>query len=169
MAEEASALAGMAAAAPTAPLVPGPQAAAALPTVPVAHLAPLAIAIATDPGTGALDVALSPDELGPLHLNVATEGDMLRIALTVERPETLDLLRRHADQLLADLRQAGFGHATLSFGQGGPGQNAADRGPANAPPPGEGQMPPAETAPPAPRSAFTRGQGTDHAPLDLRL
>jgi flagellar basal-body rod modification protein FlgD len=113
------------------------------PPVPVAALSPLVIAIATDPGTGAVEVALSPDELGRLHLHVMSEGDHLRIALTAERPETLDLLRRHADQLLADLRQAGFGGATLSFGQGTGGDG---RAPAATP---RDAGPQAEAAPPA--------------------
>ena len=137
------------------------------PSVPLTQIAPLAIAIATDPGTGALDVALSPDELGPLHLHVTTEGDTLRIALTVERPDTLDLLRRHADQLLSDLRQAGFGGATLSFGQGtaGDGRTAAT-------PPRAAQAPMAAAPDPAvaaPTPAFRHGQTSGNAPLDLRL
>ena len=137
-----------------------------MPSVPLTQIAPLAIAIATDPGTGALDVALSPDELGPLHLHVTTERGSLRIAMTVERPETLDLLRRHADQLLADLRQAGFGGATLSFGQGGTGD-----GRTTGTPPDQAQAPLADPAKPEPaqKPAFQRGQTSGSAPLDLRL
>lgn len=135
--------------------------------VPVAQLAPLAVTIATDPGNGALDVALAPDELGRLHMHVTTEGDTLRIAMMVERPETLDLLRRHADQLLADLRQAGFGSATLSFGQGsandarnGNPTPVVAQGPAAAP-----DLPPETKTQPA----HLNGQGAGNAPLDLRL
>lgn len=140
--------------------------ASVLAPVPVAQIAPMAIAIATDPGTGAIEVALSPDELGRLHMQVTTEGNILRIAMTVERPDTLDLLRRHSDQLLADLRQAGFGGATLSFGQGtaGDGRTAATPPPEPAPPSAEAPGPDA-----APRHAMPRGQATENAPLDLRL
>ena len=152
------------------PALPGLPAAVAslapLPSVPVAQIAPLVIAIATDPGTGALQVALSPDELGRLHLQVTTEGDTLRIALTVERPDTLDLLRRHADQLLGDLRQAGFGGATLSFGQGSAGDGrTAGTPPRDAPVP----LPPPAPTVPAPEPAFRHGQTSGNAPLDLRL
>ena len=134
--------------------------------VSVTQLAPLAVAIATDPGSGALDVALAPDELGRLHMHVTTEGDNLRIAMTVERPDTLDLLRRHSDQLLADLRQAGFGGATLSFGQGGTGEGrTAASAPTEPPPQSADPARPETTAP----SAYPRGQSTGHAPLDLRL
>jgi len=137
-----------------------------LPAIPVTQLAPLAIAIATDPGTGALDVTLSPDELGRLHMHVMTDGDTLRIAMTVERPETLDLLRRHADQLLADLRQAGFGGATLSFGQGSAGDGRPTGATAD-----HSQVPPADPVKPdpAPLPVFQRGQASGNAPLDLRL
>lgn len=137
-----------------------------LPSVPVTQLAPLAVAIATDPGSGALDVALSPDELGRLHMHISTEGDSLRIAMTVERPDTLDLLRRHSEQLLADLRQAGFGGATLSFGQGSTGEGRmAGSAPAEPPPP---PADPVQADKPL-LPAYPRGQSTGHAPLDLRL
>ena len=137
-----------------------------LPSVPVAQLAPLAVAIATDPGSGAVEVALSPDELGRLHMLISTEGDSLRIAMTVERPDTLDLLRRHSEQLLADLRQAGFGGATLSFGQGSAGEGRMAGSAPTEPPPPPADAVHADT-PPLP--AYPRGQSTGHAPLDLRL
>jgi flagellar hook-length control protein FliK len=147
---------------PSAPVAAG--GAPAAPTFgPVAQIAPLAIAIATDPGSGTTDIALSPDELGRLQMQVVTDGDTLRIAMLVERPETLDLLRRHAEQLLSDLRQAGFGSATLSFGQGG---GAAMEG-ASEPRTLAGGAAPA-TVPdilPAPLRPPLAGNGT----LDLRL
>jgi flagellar hook-length control protein FliK len=145
-----------------------------LQAVPLTHLAPLAVAIARDPGNGALEVGLSPEELGQMHMQVATEGEVLRIAMTVERPETLDLLRRHADQLLADLRQAGFGGAALSFHQGQAGTGQAGAGQTGEGRPGGGQageggtaIPPAATPAPAPPRSTAAGLG--HAPLDLRL
>jgi flagellar hook-length control protein FliK len=167
----------------------GPQRAAGTPPhpVPLSHLAPLAIAIARDPGSGALQIGLSPEELGQMHMQVTTEGEVLRIAMTVERPDTLDLLRRHADQLLADLRQAGLGDATLSFRQGQPGEGQAGEGQTGQGQAGQGQagqgragdgqsgggragqgsMPaPPATAPPPPGTA---SGGLGHAPLDLRL
>ena len=88
--------------------------------------------------------------------------------MTVERPDTLDLLRRHADQLLSDLRQAGFGNATLSFGQG----RADDGRPTPAPEPAlpaAGDPDPHPAPVPAPVPAFVRRQAGGNAPLDLRL
>lgn len=63
-----------------------------------------------------LNLTLSPEDLGRLRFEMTTTGDRLHITLFVERGDTMDLLRRNADQLLSDLRQSGFGQASLSFG-----------------------------------------------------
>ncbi|MGL6211295.1 MAG: flagellar hook-length control protein FliK [Paracoccaceae bacterium] len=72
-------------------------------------------------GGDTVDMVMNPEELGRLRFEIAQSGDQMRITLTVERPETLELLRRHADQLLTEFRQAGYAGATLSFGQWGEG------------------------------------------------
>jgi flagellar hook-length control protein FliK len=71
------------------------------------------------PADGGITLTLAPVELGELHLVMIPEGESLRVTITVERPETLDLLRRHADQLGQELRQAGFHSASFSFAQSG--------------------------------------------------
>jgi flagellar hook-length control protein FliK len=68
---------------------------------------------------GPFDLALSPEELGRLRFEMVTRGDAVTVMLSAERPETMDLLRRHAEALLLELRLAGFGSASLSFGQWG--------------------------------------------------
>lgn len=117
-----------------------------------------------DGAQGVTEVALDPVELGPMQLSISGEGDGLRIAITAERPDTLDLLRRHADQLLADLRQGGLAGATVSFGMGGGGRDTPP-----APPPQP--VTPAATPPPAFATEPTPGAhltaGT--AALNLRL
>ncbi len=55
------------------------------------------------------------DDLGPLQVVVEREGDQIRIVLMAERADTLDLMRRHADQLLADLSREGLANATCTF------------------------------------------------------
>ena len=67
---------------------------------------------------GPVDVSLSPDELGKLTISIKQDGSFVHVTLTAERPETLDLMRRNASDLIADLRQTGFSGASLSFGQG---------------------------------------------------
>ncbi|MFC3181856.1 flagellar hook-length control protein FliK [Cypionkella sinensis] len=69
--------------------------------------------------TGVVDVLLQPEELGHVKFQIQQHGDSLRILLSAERPETVELLRRHADQLLQEFRQSGFAQASLSFGQWG--------------------------------------------------
>ncbi|MFN3971524.1 MAG: flagellar hook-length control protein FliK [Gemmobacter sp.] len=114
-----------------------------------------------DAGPGRIEIALAPEELGRLTIAVTGEGDGLRIAITADRPETLDLLRRHADQLLADLRQGGMGGALLSFGGGG-GQGRSREG--------QGAESPAAPAQPAPiRLVAHPPPPHGHAALNLRL
>ena len=67
---------------------------------------------------GPLELALSPEELGRLTISIAQDGDFVRVNVSADRPDTLDLMRRHAGELIADLKQSGFSGATLSFGQG---------------------------------------------------
>lgn len=104
-----------------------------------------------------IDLRLAPEELGRVQLTLHQDGEVLRVHILAERPETLDLLRRHAGDLAQDLRAAGHEGATFSFGGSSrdqPGQRPAPAGPAPDP------------APAAPRPACP---GTRDGALDLRL
>ena len=68
---------------------------------------------------GTVEVKLAPEELGRVHMTVSQSEADVTITVVVERPETLDLMRRHADMLSTELRQAGFERLSFSFGQGG--------------------------------------------------
>lgn len=147
---------------------PGPSQVAAHPplAVPTPVPVPLSALPATlitawqDAGPGRIEIALAPEELGRMTIAVTGEGDGLRIAITADRPETLDLLRRHADQLLADLRQGGMGGALLSFGGGGQGRSRE----------GQGAESPTAPAQPAPiRLVAHPPPPHGHAALNLRL
>nr|WP_111300094.1 flagellar hook-length control protein FliK [Paracoccus saliphilus] len=63
------------------------------------------------------DIALSPEELGRLRL-VFSGHDRSQITIWAERPETLDLVRRHADLLTQQLAEAGVQAGSLDFRQG---------------------------------------------------
>lgn len=67
------------------------------------------------PKTGeAIEITLSPKELGTVKL-IAQPGETgLTLAILAERPETQDLMRKHLDLLQSELRKAGF--STLDFG-----------------------------------------------------
>ncbi len=65
------------------------------------------------------ELNLDPTELGRLRFTVVAKGDQVQVSLAVERPETLDLLRRHVGELRAELQEQGFANPALSFGQWG--------------------------------------------------
>ena len=88
---------------------------------------------AASAGTDRVELTLSPEELGRVQMEFRADGDEMRVFLTAERPETLDLLRRHADQLAAELRQAGYSGASLSFGAWGQPQGEARHAGQNGP------------------------------------
>ena len=155
---------------PVAPLDPSLRAAGkdVLTTAITPTAAPILTAtiveMARNGNDGPIELALAPEELGRLTISIRQEGDFVRVSMLAERPETLDLLRRHAGDLLADLRQSGFSGASFSFGPGGqdrPPQGAdtsLDAGDAAAP-----QSAPHDFKQPTPSRAPT-GAG-----LDLRL
>jgi hypothetical protein len=72
-------------------------------------------ALAQSPG-GAVDVTLSPDELGRVRLSLSTT-DLGGIVVNViaDRPETMDLIRRHLDMLAQDFRDIGYGSVSFGF------------------------------------------------------
>lgn len=65
---------------------------------------------------GQIDLILQPRELGHIRFEMTTVADRIHVIISAERPESMDMIRRNADQLMADLRQSGFEQATLGFG-----------------------------------------------------
>lgn len=65
---------------------------------------------------GQVDLTLNPAELGRVRLSMAPGEAGLVVTIHADRPETLDLMRRHSEQLMQEFRQAGFERAELSFG-----------------------------------------------------
>jgi hypothetical protein len=119
---------------PAQPLLPGPIAASTLPAAAVPHLALGIVAHLQQRADGKTEIALSPAELGSVRLRLETDArdpDRIIVHLAFDRPETMDLFRRHADQLTEAMRAAGYSEARLDFGQHGPagggGQDASGR------------------------------------------
>lgn len=94
-----------------------PHALSGAPHPPPAQIAALIVDQVRSGTPGLIEVSLSPIELGAIRFEMQQGPDGLHVHLAIERPETGDLVRRHVDQLVADLRAAGLGQATLSFGQ----------------------------------------------------
>lgn len=95
------------------PAVAGPEQARA-----VAVARQLAEATGLAPN-GQLEVSLSPEELGRVKLTITPQDAGLAIAIQAERPETLELMRRHIDVLVRELADEGFASLSFDFGQGG--------------------------------------------------
>ncbi|MEE4189249.1 MAG: flagellar hook-length control protein FliK [Roseobacter sp.] len=117
----------------------------------------------------ATEIQLSPEELGRVRLTFSAGDAAQLIAIHVERPETLDLVRRHLDALKAELAQAGYDTTDVDLSSGGenkqwqqdhslPESNAAD-----------------EVIQSVPMLAVSESQGVAQSPgladdrLDLRL
>jgi flagellar hook-length control protein FliK len=77
-----------------------------------------------------IELRLDPPELGAVRFGIDSQAAGLVVTIIAERPDTIDLMRRHAEQFLADLRQAGFHGASLQFGSSGnPSGQGAERMP----------------------------------------
>lgn len=119
------------------------------------------------------EIRLSPDELGSVRLTLQTDAadpDRVAVMLSFDRPDTLDLFRRHAEQLTEALRLAGFPRAEIGFGQHG-----ADQSQSGAPGSGReeprryGGAPDAMPADAAVKPEVSRLSVTPASSLDLRL
>jgi Flagellar hook-length control protein FliK len=140
-----------------------PVSASAVPLPPT--VSSMLIAAAPEAAQGPVALVLNPEELGQLRFEIHQSGEQLRVVLAVERPETLDLLRRHADQLMQEFRAAGFAGASLSFGQwGAQGDRGAghENGPMGHSEPLMADVPQAFTAPAGRNSGLAQG-------LNIRL
>lgn len=69
---------------------------------------------------GGVELRLSPEELGSVRMQFVQGESGLTVHINAERPETLDLIRRHIDQLAKDLADSGFDSAGFSFGDESP-------------------------------------------------
>lgn len=141
-----------------------PHAVHASPALPVAAQI---VAALSRSGDGATELALSPDELGTVRLRLepdAANPDRMVVMITFERPETLDLFRRHEGELADALRDAGYSGADIGFGQdqsgSGGSEGAADHSAGRAT--GQNKLEPDHPHSSAPRLAAG-------ASLDLRL
>lgn len=68
---------------------------------------------------GETEVRLAPEELGRVKMVISQTDVGLHIAMSAEKPETLELMRRHETLLLRDLEQLGYENASLSYQDGG--------------------------------------------------
>lgn len=132
--------------------------------LPVQQVAGQLASVLVDVSDKATELALAPEELGRVSLRLepdATNPDRMTILINVERPETLDLFRRHAGELADAIRAAGYSGADIGFGQQGQGSSPDHRPGGNAPGP---ERPAEDHAPVSPARREVVG-----TTLDLRL
>ena len=122
----------------------------------------LAVAIRRSEG-GEIEIALEPEELGKVRLTIAPHDTRVTVSVFVERPETLDLIRRHIDALTSDLRQQGYTEVALDFAQnrGQQGNKSLPDLPA--------QAAPSEDTAPAETGKITSHPSLRVGGLDLRI
>lgn len=65
-----------------------------------------------------------PEDQGRIHITLHREGEEWRVVVSADNAETLDLMRRHADQLQQDLARQGFAGAQLDFTEWSRGEEA---------------------------------------------
>lgn len=76
-------------------------------------------AIRAEKGSNEIEVRLDPPELGRVRINLTFERtDIVTATVSSERTDTLDLLRRHQDDLKSELERAGFSKVRLDFSAG---------------------------------------------------
>lgn len=78
-----------------------------------------------------VEIALAPAELGRVRMSVATEDGKITVSILAERPDTLELMRRHIDQLGQTFRNMGYEQISFSFGQGAQGGDQTRGGASN--------------------------------------
>jgi hypothetical protein len=158
---------------PGLPSAPGGQPTGALPSGVAQQFATGMAAALHQRPDGGIEITLSPEELGGVRLRLepdARDPDRVVVHLAFDRPETMDLFRRHADQLAEAIRAAGYAETRLDFGQAGTGAQAGN-GQAHFEHQGEAMAPGAENATEpglAPVRTFPLQLGGS-AGLDLRL
>lgn len=121
--------------------------------------------------TPGVEIRLEPEGLGAFTLQVTETAQGLQVTVQADRADTLDLMRRHAAELVAEFRSAGMGNPVLHFGAGDSGQRSpgqtgqgAQHDTPNEQQPNAAQHPLAEVTP-----AWTRPQSGQSGSLILRL
>lgn len=99
------------------------------PEVPKSVTQQIAMAVRTG-AESSVEIVLKPVELGRVRMSISTSDAGVVVHVVVERPETMELLRRNIDQLASEFKNIGYGHSEFRFANGDPGngQTEGDQG-----------------------------------------
>lgn len=87
----------------------------------------VAAAVTARQGDGKLEIRLDPPELGRVTIGFESDGaDIVRAVISADTPETLDLMRRHADVFQRALEDQGLEGLDLQFADHGPQENPGE-------------------------------------------
>ncbi|MGR3678979.1 MAG: flagellar hook-length control protein FliK [Paracoccaceae bacterium] len=68
-------------------------------------------------GSRVIELTLKPAELGRVSISMNFSDAEVGVVISGDRPETMDLLRRHSEQLSDELEALGLGDVTLEFSE----------------------------------------------------
>jgi hypothetical protein len=77
------------------------------------------VASALQISNGTTQIILNPEELGRVRMTLTTTEHGIAVAIAAERPETIDLMRRHVDLLVKEFEDLNRGDVAFSFGGNG--------------------------------------------------
>lgn len=134
-----------------------PGAAGPLRSELAAHVARQLVDVMGQAGNRPVEITLSPEELGRVRMGISTEDGRIIVNILAERPDTLDLMRRHIDQLGQTFRSMGYDQVAFSFGRGAEGGDQS------------GSAPPDGQASPSTGNAGLEGDLPSDAPTVINL
>ncbi|WP_282120344.1 flagellar hook-length control protein FliK [Ruegeria atlantica] len=76
----------------------------------------MAAVINTQPKSGSVEIALNPEELGRVSIMLNGRDDGLHLTISAERPETLEMMRRHLAVLEEEFKNFGLGDLSFDLG-----------------------------------------------------
>ncbi|MDW3223551.1 MAG: flagellar hook-length control protein FliK [Paracoccaceae bacterium] len=82
-----------------------------------------------------VELMLNPEELGRVRMSISAGDAGITVSVLAERPETLDLMRRHIDQLAREFQALGYANINFAFNEGQSDQSAQGK---ESPPDGNG-------------------------------
>jgi len=153
---------------------PGPATAQGSPAhgvlnAPARAITPQIAAAVQASGERSVEIVLSPAELGKVRITLSPGEAGMAVSIVADRPETLDLLRRHANLLAQDFRELGYGGTEFSFDSGG-GSTGQGRDTAPVMAPAEGDLAlPGIVQEDAPRHRQLPGRLAPDGRMDIRL
>ncbi|MBO9447660.1 flagellar hook-length control protein FliK [Ruegeria sp. R14_0] len=76
----------------------------------------MAAVVTAQPNSGTVEIALNPEELGRVSIVLNGRDDGVHLTISAERPETLDMMRRHLSVLEEEFRNFGLGDLSFDLG-----------------------------------------------------